>query len=180
MVSFNIVRSLFPAFRGYSQALIIDEVQTLIASGACTWSRLFSLIGTELIRRYLEGFIESIAFFVEREQMRQRVTLDVPTQEDPQIRDLLHESELFARSFHGGGFAPGKLWLQIDAKRCAIWPIVMLIGQKFSFAPPIKLSLFRDVLYPTKHSLLRTGAIVVYLPWFPHALSELHSVLVFG
>ncbi|ESK93720.1 xenobiotic-transporting atpase [Moniliophthora roreri MCA 2997] len=116
MVSFNIVRSLFPAFRGYSQALIIDEVQTLIASGACTWSRLLSLIGTELIRRYLEGFIESIAihndnivlgsarFFVEREQMRQRVTLDIPTQEDPQIRDLLRESELFARSFHGGGF----------------------------------------------------------------------------
>ncbi|KAF9263663.1 P-loop containing nucleoside triphosphate hydrolase protein [Marasmius fiardii PR-910] len=116
LIGFNIVRSLFPAFRGYSQALIIDEVQALIASGEWTWSRILSLVGTELVRRYLEGFMESVAFhnenlvmgsarfFVEKEQMKQRVRLDVPTLADPEIRDLLHESDLFVRSFHGGGF----------------------------------------------------------------------------
>jgi len=27
MMSLNVIRSLFPAFRGYSQALIVDEVR---------------------------------------------------------------------------------------------------------------------------------------------------------
>jgi hypothetical protein len=37
--------------------------------------------------------------------MEQRVRLDLPTLEDPIIRDLLQESDLFARSFSGmGGF----------------------------------------------------------------------------
>jgi hypothetical protein len=37
--------------------------------------------------------------------MEQRVRLDLPTLEDPTIRDLLQESDLFARSFSGmGGF----------------------------------------------------------------------------
>jgi hypothetical protein len=35
--------------------------------------------------------------------MEQRVRLDVPTLADPNVRDLLQESELFARSFHGAG-----------------------------------------------------------------------------
>jgi hypothetical protein len=37
--------------------------------------------------------------------MQQRLRLDLPTLEDPIIRDLLHESDMFARSFTGmGGF----------------------------------------------------------------------------
>jgi hypothetical protein len=37
--------------------------------------------------------------------MEQRVRLDLPTLADPLVRDLLQESELFSRSFHGmGGF----------------------------------------------------------------------------
>ena len=37
--------------------------------------------------------------------MEQRVKLDLPTLADPTVRDLLQESELFARSFNGmGGF----------------------------------------------------------------------------
>jgi len=37
--------------------------------------------------------------------MEQRVRLDLPTLADPVVRDLLQESELFARSFNGmGGF----------------------------------------------------------------------------
>ncbi|KAL0580793.1 hypothetical protein V5O48_001258 [Marasmius crinis-equi] len=116
MVGFNIIRSLFPAFRGYSQALIIDEVGSVLLTAALRSVGVLRLLGTELVRRYLEGFMESLAFhnenvvlgsarfLVEREQMKQRVRLDVPTLEDPEIRDLLHESDLFVRSFHGGGF----------------------------------------------------------------------------
>lgn len=46
----------------------------------------------------------SARFFIEYKQMEHRVRLDVPTLADPQVRDLLQESDLFARSFSGGGF----------------------------------------------------------------------------
>lgn len=116
MMSLNVIRSLFPAFRGYSQALIVDELQSLIASESFTWSRLLYLISTEVFRRVIEGFLDSFAasnenivmgsarFFIEYKQMEQRVRLDVPTLADPTVRALLQESDLFARSFTGGGF----------------------------------------------------------------------------
>ncbi|KAF8076068.1 P-loop containing nucleoside triphosphate hydrolase protein [Lyophyllum atratum] len=116
MMSLNIIRSLFPAFRGYSQAMIIDELQSLVASGNFTWHRLACLVSTELLRRVFEGLLDSFAFsnenivlesarfLVEREQLKNRVRLDVPTLADPVVRDLLQESDLFARSFGGGGF----------------------------------------------------------------------------
>ncbi|PFH52604.1 hypothetical protein AMATHDRAFT_74081 [Amanita thiersii Skay4041] len=116
MLLINILRSLFPAFRGYSQALIVDELQTLIASGNFTWSRLLSLSCTELIRRLFESLLdylatsnetvvlESARFFVEYQQLEQRIRLDIPTLSDPIVRDLLQESDLFARSFSGSGF----------------------------------------------------------------------------
>lgn len=115
MMSLNIIRSLFPAFRGYSQALIVDELQSLIASESFTWSRLLYLISTEVFRRVIEGCLDSFAasnenvvlgsarFFIEYKQMEQRVRLDVPTLADPTVRALLQESDLFARSFGGGG-----------------------------------------------------------------------------
>ena len=46
----------------------------------------------------------SAKFFVEYQQLEQRVRLDVPTLADPAVRDLLQESDLFAHSFSGGGF----------------------------------------------------------------------------
>jgi hypothetical protein len=46
----------------------------------------------------------SARFFIEYKQMEQRVRLDVPTLADPTVRALLQESDLFARSFAGGGF----------------------------------------------------------------------------
>lgn len=116
MMSLNVVRSIFPAFRGYSQALIVDELQALIASDSFTWSRLLYLLSTEIIRRVIEGFLDSFAasnenvvlgsarFYIEYKQMEQRVRLDVPTLADPTVRALLQESELFARSFTGSGF----------------------------------------------------------------------------
>ncbi|KAG2013349.1 ATP-binding cassette transporter [Coprinopsis cinerea AmutBmut pab1-1] len=116
MVTLNVVRSLFPAFRGYSQALIIDEFQSLIGSDTFTWSRLLYLICTEILRRIVEDWLDSLLttnenivlgsarFYIEYKQMEHRVHLDVPTLADPQVRDLLQESDLFARSFSGGGF----------------------------------------------------------------------------
>ncbi|KJA24573.1 hypothetical protein HYPSUDRAFT_136209 [Hypholoma sublateritium FD-334 SS-4] len=116
MMSLNIVRSLFPAFRGYSQALIVDELLSLIASDSFTWSRLLYPVSTELIRRAIEGCLDTFAasnenvvlgsarFFIEYKQMEQRVRLDVPTLADPTVRALLQESDLFARSFASGGF----------------------------------------------------------------------------
>lgn len=116
MVSLNLVRGLFPAFRGYSQALIIDELQTMLGLGDFAWSRLMQFLTLEVVRRMVEGYIDSklmsnetkvltaARFHIEQKQMEHRVRLDVPTLADPQIRDLLHESDLFARSFSGGGF----------------------------------------------------------------------------
>jgi len=107
MMTLNIIRSLFPAFRGYSQALIVDELQSLIVSGGFTWSRLFWLITSEILRRMVEGLLDSYSasnesivlssarFFVEYKQMEHRVRLDVPTLADPLVRDLLQESDLF-------------------------------------------------------------------------------------
>jgi hypothetical protein len=46
----------------------------------------------------------SARFFIEYKQMEQRVKLDVPTMSDPTVRALLQESDLFTRSFGGGGF----------------------------------------------------------------------------
>ncbi|KAG6919275.1 hypothetical protein DXG01_007407 [Tephrocybe rancida] len=48
--------------------------------------------------------LESARFHVEREQLKNRVRLDVPTLADPVVRDLLQESDMFAGSFGGGGF----------------------------------------------------------------------------
>ncbi|CAK5275788.1 unnamed protein product [Mycena citricolor] len=116
MMSLNIIRSIVPAFRGYSQALIIDELQSLVTSGNFTWARLLYLVGSELTRRLFESLLDSFAaanetkvidsarFFVERAQLEQRLRLDIPTLADPQVRALLQESDLFARSFSGSGF----------------------------------------------------------------------------
>ena len=101
-------------------------------SGSFTWSRLLWLITSEILRRIIEGLLDSYSsvalqffpavyftwnrasnesivlssarFFVEYKQMEHRVRLDVPTLADPLVRDLLQESDLFARSFSGGGF----------------------------------------------------------------------------
>ena len=52
----------------------------------------------------------SARFLVERTQMEQRLRLDVPTLADPQVRDLLQETDMFVRSFNGfsafGVFSP--------------------------------------------------------------------------
>ena len=44
---------------------------------------------------------------MERRQLEQRLRLDLPTLADPEVRDLLQESDLFVRSFTGLGFGFG-------------------------------------------------------------------------
>ncbi|KIJ70441.1 hypothetical protein HYDPIDRAFT_172258 [Hydnomerulius pinastri MD-312] len=117
MMALQILRGFFPAFRGYSQAMIVDELQTLVSSGCFSWSRLLRLLVAEIIRRAVETAIDSFAtsnenivhesarFFVEYQQIAQRLRLDIPTLADPNVRDCLQESDLFVRSFNGmGGF----------------------------------------------------------------------------
>ncbi|KAI9574993.1 P-loop containing nucleoside triphosphate hydrolase protein [Boletus coccyginus] len=117
MMVLHIVRGFFPAFRGYSQAMIVDELQTLVSSGCFSWSRLVRLLVAEIFRRAAETAIDSFAasnetivhesarFFVEYQQIAQRLRLDIPTLSDPIVRDCLQESDLFVRSFNGmGGF----------------------------------------------------------------------------
>ncbi|KAH7916818.1 P-loop containing nucleoside triphosphate hydrolase protein [Hygrophoropsis aurantiaca] len=117
MMILNVVRGLFPAFRGYSQAMIVDELQSLVSSERFAWSRIIKLLCAEILRRTFETAIDSFAttnenivmdsarFFVEYQQMAQRLRLDIPTISEPIVRDCLQESDLFVRSFNGmGGF----------------------------------------------------------------------------
>ncbi|KAL0949138.1 hypothetical protein HGRIS_009220 [Hohenbuehelia grisea] len=96
-----------------NKAMLLDELQSLVSSGHFTWIRISQLLLVELVRRILEGMLDSFAssnemivlnsakFYMERKQLEQRVRLDLPTISDPVIRDLLQESDLFVRSFHG-------------------------------------------------------------------------------
>lgn len=59
-----------------------------------------------LFRNQNEDIVaSSVRYTIERKQIEQRLRLDLPTLSDPVVRDLLHESDLFVRSFMGmGGF----------------------------------------------------------------------------
>ena len=58
----------------------------------------------------------SLRHMIEQRQMEQRLRLDIPTLSDPTVRDLLHESDLFVRSFTGLGFGFG-LFSPLDLLR---------------------------------------------------------------
>ncbi|RPD67077.1 P-loop containing nucleoside triphosphate hydrolase protein [Lentinus tigrinus ALCF2SS1-7] len=122
MVSMDLVRGVLPAFRGYSQAVMVDELQKAIVSGNFTIAHLLCQTALELARMAGEAALDYLAssnenivqtsarFLVERKQMEHRLRLDVPTLSDPHIRDLLQESDIFVRSFNGfsafGLFSP--------------------------------------------------------------------------
>lgn len=115
MVALSFVRGTFPVFKGYTHALIINEIQSLFSSGRYTWTYLIRLLGAEFLRLAAEKSLDSFAtnnehfiqnsarFLVEYQQMEQRVRLDIPTLSDPTVRDLLAESDLFVSSFQGAG-----------------------------------------------------------------------------
>ncbi|EAU84325.2 hypothetical protein CC1G_01321 [Coprinopsis cinerea okayama7 len=88
----------------------------LQASQMCIFDLALIIDEVQILRRIVEGWLDSLLttnenivlgsarFYIEYKQMEHRVHLDVPTLADPQVRDLLQESDLFARSFSGGGF----------------------------------------------------------------------------
>ncbi|KAI0347328.1 P-loop containing nucleoside triphosphate hydrolase protein [Trametopsis cervina] len=113
MAVLDVLRGVLPACRGYSQALIINELQAVISSSHFSFARLCRLIATDVLRMAVESLIDSLAnhnadivqnsarYVMEYQQMEQRLKMDIPTLEDPGVRDLLQESELFVRSFSG-------------------------------------------------------------------------------
>jgi hypothetical protein len=62
MVAFSFIRGTFPVFKGYTHALIINEVQSLISSGHYTWSHLIRLVGAEFLRLAAEKSLDSFAY----------------------------------------------------------------------------------------------------------------------
>jgi len=127
LVILELVRGIFPAFRGYSQALIINELQSLLSSSNFSWTCITRHVGVELCRLALEALIDAIAtenegvvygsakFTLEYRQMEKRLKLDLPTLADPEIRDLFRESDLFVRSF--GGMSSFGLFSTFDFMR---------------------------------------------------------------
>lgn len=151
MMTLHIVRAFFPAFRGYSQAMIVDEVcfshfVSTAHTEPCScklYCHRAASPGHDLLGCYSPKYFaelrkqpstllrtcpllislgiattkipastsndtivhESARFYVEYQQIAQRLRLDIPTLADPIVRDCLQESDLFVRSFNGmGGF----------------------------------------------------------------------------
>ncbi|KZT71596.1 P-loop containing nucleoside triphosphate hydrolase protein [Daedalea quercina L-15889] len=127
LIILELVRGVFPAFRGYSQALLINELQALITSNNFTWTCITRHIAVEFSRLALEAIIDAVAtenenvvygsakYALEYRQMEKRLKLDLPTLADPEIRDLFRESDLFVRSF--GGMSSFGLFSTFDFMR---------------------------------------------------------------
>jgi len=78
---------------------------------------------------------DSVRFFVEYQQIAQRLRLDIPTLSDPIVRDCLQESDLFVKSFNGmGGFgllSPFdfvQILAQISELASYLWVLLTLTG----------------------------------------------------
>ncbi|KZT12787.1 P-loop containing nucleoside triphosphate hydrolase protein [Laetiporus sulphureus 93-53] len=127
MIIVQLLRGVLPAFKGYSQASIINEFQSFMTSGEYTLSHLLSSILFELIRIGFETVLDSFAtaneelvqssiqFLLEHKQIETRLRLDVPTLADPVVRDLLQESDFFVRSF--GSMSSFGLFSMFDITR---------------------------------------------------------------
>jgi hypothetical protein len=82
VLTFNVFRGFFPAFRGYSQSLIINEVntddfsanrintqkhhqlQSAFSSQSFSWSRLLRLLATECLRMAVESSLDAFALVI--------------------------------------------------------------------------------------------------------------------
>lgn len=114
LLVFNLARGVFPAVRGYSRALILDEVQRLFVTESFAFGRLGKLLLTDGFRMFVEMLLDVFAthnedlvqqsarLHVEYLQMKIRLKLDMPALSDPEITDILAEADMFVRSFSGG------------------------------------------------------------------------------
>ncbi|KAI9000933.1 P-loop containing nucleoside triphosphate hydrolase protein [Trametes punicea] len=137
MIGLDLVRGASPALKGYSHALIIDEVQRSVRSGNLEIAQLTQPVLMELCRIAGETILESILssnenivhasaqFFVEHAQLEYRLRADVPTLADAAINDLLQEADMFVRSFNG--FSSFGLFSPLDLLR-----IVTLLSELLS------------------------------------------------
>ncbi|KAG8987147.1 hypothetical protein FRB94_002573 [Tulasnella sp. JGI-2019a] len=110
----NAMRGLFPAFRTYSQVMLLDEVQIAVSAQTIT-HRLGWLLALEFFRMFCEAVFEhytsanerliqqTLKFHIEHAQLQTRLRLDIPSLSSQTTQDLLTESDLFARSFNGIG-----------------------------------------------------------------------------
>ncbi|KAH7100545.1 P-loop containing nucleoside triphosphate hydrolase protein [Auriculariales sp. MPI-PUGE-AT-0066] len=108
-----IARGLLPASRAFSHARILDELQQILVSAGTrgSWHSLGWFLGAELLRTIVEQAVDLVTaskeaqirrrvrLHMEEIQMQTRLRLDIVSLADPDIRDLLHESDLFINSF---------------------------------------------------------------------------------
>ncbi|TFK56190.1 P-loop containing nucleoside triphosphate hydrolase protein [Heliocybe sulcata] len=174
LLSLNIARGAFPALRGYSQALIINEIQTAFSTGRFDMKQLPWLLGREFSRMIVESVLDSLInstekvvynsarLEVEHRQMQLQLQLDIPTLSDPLVRDVVHESDLFVRSFAQSGAGGFGLLSPLDIVR-----ILSLICEVASHVFII-YSLARTS--PSHSFILLLTAVIVL---FPHIVTWL-------
>ncbi|KZT27049.1 P-loop containing nucleoside triphosphate hydrolase protein [Neolentinus lepideus HHB14362 ss-1] len=170
----NIARGVFPALRGYSQALIINEIQTAFSTGYFDMKQLPWLLSREFSRMVMESVLDSLInsteklvynsarLEVEHRQMQLQLQLDIPTLSDPMVRDVVHESDLFVRSFAQSGAGGFGLLSPLDLVR-----ILSLLCEVASHVFII-CSLARTS--PSHSFILLLTAVIVL---FPHIVSWL-------
>ncbi|EPQ59659.1 P-loop containing nucleoside triphosphate hydrolase protein [Gloeophyllum trabeum ATCC 11539] len=174
LLSLNLARGVFPALRGYSQALIINEIQTAFSTGRFDMKQLPWLLAREFTRMTCESALDSLINSTERvvynsarleveyRQMQLQLQLDIPTLSDPLVRDVVHESDLFVRSFAQSGAGGFGLLSPLDVVR-----LLTLICEVVSHVFII-YSLARTS--PSHSFILLITAVIVL---FPHIVSWL-------
>ncbi|KAI0660900.1 P-loop containing nucleoside triphosphate hydrolase protein [Cubamyces menziesii] len=170
MAGFDLLRGAFPALRGYSHALIIDEVQRSVLSGNLTVAPLIRPALMELLRMIFETAMDSIAtsnenkiqasarFLVEHAQLEYRLRADVPTLSDPSVRDLMQEADIFVRSFNG--FSPFGLFSPLDFMR-----IVTLFSELLTHLWVLSTLTFGTTPFPVILLSVALSALPSMLTW---------------
>ncbi|KAI0776036.1 P-loop containing nucleoside triphosphate hydrolase protein [Trametes elegans] len=170
MVGSDLVRGAFPALRGFSHALIIDEVQKSILSGNFAVFHIARYALMEILRMAVETAIDSIAtynenavqssarFLVEHAQLEYRLRPDVPTLSDPLVCDLLQEADIFVRSFNG--FSSFGLFSPLDFMR-----IVTLVSELFAHLWVLFSLTFGATPFPVMLLSITLSALPSLLSW---------------
>ncbi|KAI0638269.1 P-loop containing nucleoside triphosphate hydrolase protein [Trametes polyzona] len=182
MVGLDLVRGAFPALRGYSHAVIVDQMQKSMLSGNFVVSQLLRHAVIELMRMTCETTLDSLAasneqivhasarFLVEHAQLEYRIRPDVPTLSDPVVRDLLQEADIFVRSF--SGFSSFGLFSPLDLTR-----IITLVSELLTHLWILSTLTFGST--PTSVILLSVALSVIpsLLSWSgkAHQSWDIHS-----
>lgn len=117
-------------------------------------------------------------FLMEQKQLEQKLRLDLPTLGDPTVRDLLHESDLFVRSFMGFGFGFG-LFSPLDLMRvmAAVAELASQLYLLYSASGLTRTSLSSLVSKAAVDRTSYTQIFLIGLLFLPSILSLLASFL---